>query len=141
MQLNTQIVINATPAQVWNVFSNFSTYKDWNPFLKSVEGDVQEGNTITINAGGMTFKPKVLEWVPQKKLVWIGRLGFPGIFDGAHSFELKNNGDGTTTFIQNEEFKGILIPLFKKKLKTDTKDGFIAMNEALKELVELHGKG
>jgi hypothetical protein len=46
------------------------------------------------------------------------------------------NGDGTTTFKQSENFKGILVPFFKKSLDNNTKKGFEEMNRKLKELAE-----
>lgn len=53
-----------------------------------------------------------------------------------YKFELINNNNGTTTFIQSENFKGILVPLFKKTLNTNTTNGFKLMNQKLKELAE-----
>jgi len=58
------------------------------------------------------------------------------LFDGEHKFELIDNANGTTTLIQSEKFSGILVPLLKKQLDDNTKRGFEAMNEKLKELVE-----
>lgn len=136
LEIKTSIKINATPTQVWQVFSDFNTYPDWNPFIKEVSGDIAEGKTISINAGGMAFKPKVLVFRENKELKWLGKLGFSGIFDGAHRFLLEDNGDGSTTFHHSENFSGILIPLFKNKLLTDTKTGFEKMNKALKKRVE-----
>lgn len=66
----------------------------------------------------------------------MGHLIIPGLFDGEHIFELIDNGDGTTTFVQRELFGGILIPFFKKMLDVNTKQGFELMNKALKEQVE-----
>ena len=49
-----------------------------------------------------------------------------------HIFELTDQGDGTTVFVQREKFKGVLVPLFQKMLDTNTLEGFNAMNRALK---------
>lgn len=84
----------------------------------------------------MTFKPKVLTFLKNRELSWLGHLLLPGLFDGEHKFELIDNGKGTTTFIHSERFKGILVPLFKEKLNKNTKNGFIEMNKKLKELTE-----
>jgi hypothetical protein len=46
------------------------------------------------------------------------------------------NGKGTTTFIQSEKFRGILVPFFKKMLDKNTTNGFDLMNQKLKEMVE-----
>lgn len=135
-EIKTEILINATPGKVWKVLANFKEYPNWNPFVRSLTGDVKVGNTIKIVLPGMTFKPKVLAFESNKELRWLGHLLFAGLFDGEHSFILINNGNGTTTFRQSEKFNGILVGLFNKKLNTDTKNGFEMMNQKLKELSE-----
>jgi len=82
----------------------------------------------------MTLKPKVLRFDSNKELRWLGHLIIPGLFDGEHMFKLTDNGNGTTTFIQKEHFGGILVPLFRKLLDKNTRDGFILMNKKLEEL-------
>jgi hypothetical protein len=141
MQLKTEILINATPEKVWTILTDFRNYPKWNPFIKSITGDVKVGNSIVARieppgASGMTFKPKVLEFEANKEFRWLGHLLIKGLFDGEHKFELIDNGNGTTTFIQSEQFSGILVPLFKSMLNGATKNGFNMMNQKLKELVE-----
>lgn len=140
-EIKTEIVIHATPAKVWSILTNFEAYPQWNPFIKSIEGTVTVGKRIVArieppNAKGMTFKPKVLTFETNKEFKWLGHLLVPGLFDGEHKFELIDNRNGTTTFIQSEKFNGILVPLFKKLLDTNTKKGFEEMNEKLKALAE-----
>lgn len=141
-EIKTEILINATPAKVWSLLTNFENYPNWNPFIKSLKGDVKVGNKITVRieppeARGMTFKPKILCYEPNAELRWLGHLLFAGLFDGEHSFELINNENGTTTFKQSEKFNGILVPLFAKQLENNTRKGFEEMNEKLKELAEI----
>ncbi len=84
----------------------------------------------------MLFKPKVLKFETGKEFRWIGKLMGGGIFDGEHAFILKDNADGTCTFIQYERFRGALIPFMKKMLKGPTLSGFQQMNETLKRRCE-----
>ena len=137
----TEILIKATPEKVWSVFTDFESYPSWNPFIRSFKGHVITGNTIEVvlqapEKKEMAFKPKVLVYDTLKELRWIGKLGISRLFDGEHVFELKNNNDGTTTFIQYERFRGVLVPFVSKMLNTNTKSGFIKMNEALKKRCE-----
>lgn len=135
-EITTQVKIAATPEKIWAVLTDFDSYSRWNPFIKSITGDVKVGSTIKAELGGMTFKPKVLVYEKNKEFKWLGHLLFKGLFDGEHRFQLIDNGDGSTTFIQSEKLNGILVGLFGKKLDGETKDGFAAMNEALKKRVE-----
>ncbi|WP_294670200.1 SRPBCC domain-containing protein [uncultured Fluviicola sp.] len=136
-EIKTQIIIEATPDRVWEVLTDFEKYSGWNPFIKSIQGKVHTGEKIIVRleppgAKGMTFKPRVLAFDKNEQFRWIGHLFFPGLFDGEHRFELIDNGDGTTTFIQAEKFKGILVRMLSKMLDGSTLNGFKAMNEHLK---------
>jgi hypothetical protein len=140
-EIKTEILINAIPEKVWNILSDFSNYPKWNPFIKSLTGDVKVGGKITVRieppgTNGMTFKPKVLAFEKNKELRWLGNLLFAGLFDGEHKLELIDNSNGTTTFKQSESFNGILIPLFRKMLDVNTVNGFNQMNQKLKEMAE-----
>jgi len=140
-EIKTEILIHATSDKVWNILIDFENYPNWNPFIKSIKGTAKVGNKILARmeppgAKGMTFKPRVLVVDINKEFKWIGHLIIPGLFDGEHTFELIDNGNGTTTFRQNEKFRGILIPFFKKMIEKNTVQGFNTMNMKLKELAE-----
>lgn len=140
-EIKTEIFIHSTPEKIWSILTNFNNYPNWNPFIKSIKGEVKVGNKITVRieppeSKGMTFKPKVLTFEPNKELSWLGHLMFAGLFDGEHKFEIIDNGNGITTFRQSEKFKGILVSLFKKQLDNNTKRGFEEMNKKLKEFAE-----
>lgn len=141
-EIKTSIVIQASPQKVWAILTNTQAYPSWNPFIKSIEGNLAVGAKIKARieppqAKGMTFTPTILKFETNKSFVWLGSLWFKGLFDGKHKFELIDNGDGSTTFIQSEEFKGILVPLFNKMLDNNTVKGFELMNQKLKELAEM----
>ena len=133
----SEIIIKASPEKVWQVFTDFGDYANWNPFIKSLKGSPSVGTQIEVlltppGKKGMTFKPTVLAYDSINQLRWIGKLIIKGAFDGEHTFLIKDNKDGTTTFIQFERFRGILIPFMKKMLDGNTLTGFNQMNEALK---------
>lgn len=139
-EIYTEIIIDSSLDKVWEVFSDFSSYTTWNPFIRSLDGDIQVGAKIKVllsppDSKEMVFKPKILEFQEKKKIVWLGNLIFPGLFDGKHSFEFVDTGSGIK-FIQKESFSGILLPLFSKMLDDNTKRGFVLMNEKLKYICE-----
>lgn len=140
-EIRTEIIIHATPAAVWKILTDFERYPSWNPFIKSIAGKAEQGNKITARieppgASGMTFTPRLLSVIKNQELRWLGHLFIPGLFDGEHIFELYENTDGSTTFVQREKFKGMLVSLFSKMLDTNTLAGFEMMNKKLKELAE-----
>ena len=109
--LHTEIQIEAGPAEVWAVLTDFARYADWNPFL-----------------------------VPGRVLEWWGHLGIRGIFDGRHRFELSAHGTGTR-LVQRETFTGLLVPLMARTLDGPTAAGFALMNEALRTRAERQQAG
>ena len=140
-QLYTSIVINASPTRVWRVLMDFAKYPMWNPFIKSISGSAIPGEQLTVEIcppgqKGMQLKPEVLQNKYEKEFRWMGKLVVPYLFDGEHTFLLDDNGDGTTTFHHFEHFRGILVPLLKKMLDVNTKQGFEQMNAALKKQAE-----
>jgi hypothetical protein len=84
----------------------------------------------------MRFRPTLLAVSPMRELRWKGKLVLPGVFDGEHYFQLENAPNGGVLFRQGEKFTGLLVPLFRKSLDGATKQGFVAMNEALKREAE-----
>lgn len=130
--LESSVHIHANPQQVWKVFSDFDSYAAWNPFIKSISGKLEPGKSFRAEIGTMKFRPKLLRFEVGKEMTWIGRLLIPGIFDGKHSFVLEEQNDGTTLFMQSEEFSGILVGMLRKRLDTEILQGFQAMNKELK---------
>ena len=138
-RIDTEIAIAATPARVWRVLTDFDAYPDWNPFIRAVEGTAEAGTrlSVTIEAGGSRhrFRPVLLQATPERALRWLGRGGFPGLFDGEHGFFLEAEGGGTR-LRQEETFQGFLVPLLWRGVEPATRAGFEAMNRALKARAE-----
>jgi len=138
--IKTSIPINATPEKVWSILTDFKNYPQWNPFITQIEGELAINNKIKIKleppeSNKMKFTPTIKTLTYNKEFSWLGHLFVPGLFDGNHSFFLQKS-KGTTILLHEESFTGILVPLFKKQLLTNTKKGFELMNKALKELAE-----
>jgi hypothetical protein len=142
-EILTTIDINAPPREVWSALVDFESHPHWNPFVRRIEGSPREGDTLKISiqplgGKGMTFRPRVIRAVPDRELRWLGRLILPGIFDGEHFFGIEPLDDGRRTrFTHGERFKGVLVPFLRKSLDTGTRQGFEAMNRALKDRVEM----
>jgi hypothetical protein len=123
---------------VWNEFTDFGAYPAWNPFIRSIHGDVKTGNRIeaTLRIPGrdpMVFTPVILAFERNRILQWEGRLLLPGVFTGRHTFRFEPAGPGRTRLVQEEGFSGILVPFFGLDA---TREGFTSMNSALKSRAE-----
>jgi hypothetical protein len=139
--VETEITINAPIERVWSLLTDFPAYPRWNPFVRSIEGRPEAGTKLKVfvqpvGSRGMRFTPTVLVVERQRELRWKGKVFMSGLFDGEHYFKLEPQPDGSVLFQQGETFTGLLVPLFKGSLDGATKQGFVAMNAALRREAE-----
>lgn len=137
--IQTSTAIAASPERVWQVLTDLDSYPEWNPFIIEGSGEIRTGRKLRLRMqppGGkpMSFRPTVLAAEPGRELRWLGRLILPGIFDGEHWFLLSPEGDGTR-LEQGERFSGLL-PRFMSGTLERTEQGFIELNQALKQRAE-----
>ena len=140
-QIESQIIINAPVASVWNVLSDFKAYPSWSPTIREFFGTPKVGQRTQVHLsqpGGTSMKmnPIFLKIDANRELRWKGRLWINGVFDGEHYFLLNPVSEHQTRLIQGEFFSGILVSVFKKMIHGNTKKGFDAFNDAIKRRVE-----
>jgi hypothetical protein len=140
-QLHTNIPIQATPQRVWEILTDFAAYPAWNPFVPRISGPVAPGSRLDVQlqprgGRGMRMRPTVLAAAPSRELRWLGHLAVPGLFDGEHGFRIEPLGTDCVRFIQEERFSGLLAPLVLRLVERSTRQGFEAMNLALKARAE-----
>lgn len=145
-EVRTETVIDVPPAVVWQVLTDFASYPEWNPFIRSVEGKPWVGTRLSVEIRppgrkSISFRPMVLRVSKDRELRWIGRVLIAGIFDGEHRFTITSEGGGSR-FVQAEVFTGLLVPVVELTgiLRT-TRLGFLLMNRALKERAERFAAG
>ena len=136
--IRADVEIEASPEAVWDVLMDFDSYPSWNPFVRRLNGRAEVGSKLTARlepptGRGMTFRPTVTTLRPREAFGWLGRLGVPGVLDGAHRFELQPLGGGRTRFVQSERFDGLLAGPLKRSIRDRTLAGFEEMNRALAE--------
>jgi hypothetical protein len=123
--IRTEIWINSSPQQVWQVLTATADYPSWN-VIEFTEG---------AGSDSMTFHPKILSVRAAQELRWKGNVLVPGLFDGEHRFLLEKQGD-KTHLIQSEEFTGLLAGKLTQGVIRETSDQMKAMNVALKQRSE-----
>ena len=140
-ELRTEIEIGAPAERVWQILTDFASYPEWNPFVRRISGEAQEGTQLEVylqpsGARGMTFRPTILKAEPSRELRWRGKLFIQGLFDGEHVFEIEQLAENRVRFVQRESFRGLLASLLLRMLENDTRRGFEEMNAALKARTE-----
>lgn len=139
--IKTTIDIGASAEMVWRVLTNFSSYPKWNPFIREIHGKAEQGARLRVRMRLSKdkvhrFSPRITKVIPAAELHWRGRLMFPGLFDGEHSFIIVPNGVNGVRFIQREQFGGLLAPLLLPFIAKKTEAAFERMNKALKKVAE-----
>ena len=109
LQVYSEIVIAATPEQVWDVLTDFESMPDWSDTFQGLAGNLAEGGdaVATFLVEGQTLPfPHVLTWEDGRWFGWSDELLFaPGIVDD-HLY-IVDRTDGTNTlFIQIDTLTG-----------------------------------
>ncbi len=141
-EIMTNVEIAAPPARVWAILTDFPTMPSWNPFIRSISGDLAEGARLDVTIAppgqvAMKFSPTLLAVRKAQELRWRGSLIASGLFAGEHSFLLETGAGETTHFTQSEHFSGLLAPMLMNEARlAATRAGFEAMNAELKRRAE-----
>lgn len=101
------VEIEAEASIVWALLTRAADYPRWNSTVISIKGDIREGETIELKSTldeKRTFKLKVKEFSPEKRLVW-------GDAMGNRVYALEKAGS-KVRFTMTEKIGGPLFPLF-----------------------------
>jgi len=139
--IRSEIDIHAPVVRVWELLSDLASYPDWNPFIRRAEGTLAQGERLRLELqipDGMRMKirPRLITVVEQAEIRWIGHLMVPGLFDGDHRFVLTRFEPARTRLLQEETFRGALVPVFGGWIGAGARRGFEAMNRAAKARLE-----
>jgi hypothetical protein len=141
-EIHAEIEIDAPPARVWEVLTDFPGHARWNPFLRQIQGTARAGErlAVTVELPGrppMVVRTRVVSADPAGELTWTSRYGMPGLLDSEHSFVVAPRADGERSLlIQHENFAGLLLPAFDQEVQAEVHRAFGAMNAALKREAE-----
>ena len=107
-ETSVSTAIYADPAIVWALLTHASDFPRWNSTVTSMKGEIREGGTVELKSildEKRTFKLRVKEFVPEKRLVW-------GDAMGNRVYTLDRGEGGGVHFSMTEKIGGPLFPLF-----------------------------
>ncbi len=133
---NAEILINASPAQVWSVLTNINQWPAWNPNIRTakLEGEAMVGANFHWNVKGASIQSILHTVIDQAAFGWSGTT-FGG--SAIHNWYLENQNGHTLVKVE-ESMEGWLVRLFKNKMNRD-----LAVDMAfwLKKLKDASEKG
>eukprot|EP00775_Hariotina_reticulata_P006030 gene6030-6268_t len=114
-KIDTELVIPASPAQVWAVFGDFAKWGEWNDFM-----------VLPI------VPKKILVLSPNKELRWKDYRGllYSQFFQGSHWYILEELPNGHTRFVHGAVMMGLAIPFLWATMQA-TERGYNYFNQAL----------
>ena len=108
--VRAEIVVNASPEEVWSVITNPATYGEWNPIFVQYEGTFAEGNTLTLQMkmgeNPTLVQVSVKDFVPNEWMHQGG--GYPVILTYDHNWYLEPAPEGTKV-TQYEYYTGLYV--------------------------------
>jgi hypothetical protein len=138
--IHTEIGIMAPAARVWDILIATDQWPEWNPFAR-LSGRVAVGERIAVTLTppgmrAMTMRPTIVKFEPGREFRWLGSLGVRGLFDGEHGLRVVPEDVGRCRFEHFETFTGLLVAPIMWMVGDATRQGFEAMNRALKTRAE-----
>lgn len=106
-QTSVSTLIQADPAIMWALLTHASDYPRWNSTVTSLKGNIRQGEILELKSildDKRTFKLRVKEIAPEKRLVWGDAMG-----NRTYTLDPVHNG---VKFTMSEKIGGPLFPLF-----------------------------
>ena len=108
-ETTVSIQIKADASIVWALLTNATDFPRWNSTVISLEGEIKLGEKIRLKSAldeKRTFKLKVKEFEPERKMVW-------GDGKGNRVYTLTKSEAGIT-FTMTEKIGGLMFPMYAK---------------------------
>lgn len=144
-ELATVIEIDAKPDVVWRHLTAFRPYPDWNPFITSISGHPSLGQKVTVtmrlktpdgrNQANHVIVPRIVKVEDEHEIRWEHGAWFSWLLTIEHWFRITQRKGGVK-FHQCMRVEGLLTTVLKDDYFAMFRDGFTAMNAALKQRVE-----
>ena len=111
-----EVSIRAPADRIWKLLTDATDFSRWNSTVTAIDGEIRDGQRIRIHAPGTTrtFTPTISHVVPDARMTWTG--GLAALFKGVRTFELRPASNGVTTFVMQERFSGLMLPLVGRAL-------------------------
>ena len=137
----TTLPIAATAETVWAILIDFERWREWNPSVPSIKGDVEAGSTVRLTLAmpgrpSVNVKAQLTEVVPERRLCWHGSVGGDRLFAGTREFVIEPRPDGTVLFTHVEDVSGLLFPVFHVVMGGAIQRHHDDLNAALKDRAE-----
>jgi hypothetical protein len=140
VRVEDRIGVQAPAEVIWDIVYDLSRWSEWNPTYPKAQGEVRIGETLDLTLAlpgqpEQALKAKVLDWVPNEQLHWrLTLLG--GLIKTLRYIEITPLSEVGCIVDNGEIFGGLMGPSLGRRMARPVRQGFKAMNEALKARAE-----
>lgn len=140
LRIESRIGIAASTDAIWEVLTDFEGWKDWNPLYPRAAGEIRIGSKLDLDLAipgrpVQRIQPTVLDWAPYDHLHW-RLIALRGWVTTVRFLEIEELSPGSCIFSNGEIFSGFPVGFAIKPMRRQIREGFEAMNEALKARAE-----
>jgi len=116
MTCTVEVGIHADAGIIWSLLTDAKGFPRWNSTVTGIDGEIRDGERLRLHVPGTarTFTPRVSAVVPARRMTWSD--GFNPVFKGVRTFEVKPDGNGSSDFVMQERFSGVVFALVKRSL-------------------------
>jgi hypothetical protein len=116
MTCRVEAKIYTNAETIWALLTDAKAFPRWNSTVTGIDGDIREGERIRIHVPGTdrTFTPRISDVEINKHMTWSN--GLAPLFRGSRTFELRQCNNGSTDFIMEEKFDGLIFAIVKNRL-------------------------
>src|SRR5690349_5502537 len=109
MICRVEVNIRSSPERIWSLLTDAKDFPRWNSTVSSIEGRISEGELLHVRVPGSNriLKPKVSGVQLNERMTWTG--GVAPIFKGVRTFNLISRKSGSTDFVMEERFSGLML--------------------------------
>lgn len=141
MQINDEITIEASAERVWEIIADLASYPQWNPVLREARGEIARGSRLhlLVNSTGegvLLASPRITQVDWGHTLVWLDRIGVPGLLDSRYRMSLEPLGEGRVRLLQESSYRGALVPFVRRRLQASSGGSHRKISRALKRRAE-----
>ena len=131
-----EFIVAANKQQLWQVLTDFSQYKNWNPFVVDCECELAVDNEIIMRVVMGKGKPRrQVEYISKVKegvhFSYTSPKKPTFLLRSYRSHNLQVLADGNTHYQSRFELHGWLIPILSRLLGSSLEQGFSAMGSAV----------
>jgi hypothetical protein len=137
--VNTRIILQAAPAQVWGVLNDFPAYPEWNPSLRALEGQPKpkaRTRFAEIFSDGSIVEREI--WMKSMakdhEFIWESDMApLPGLLSAKRKLIMTPDAGGGTLLRHEIEFRGYLAGALMQGLFSRYAEAMEQMNAALQK--------